>query len=332
MGASFNEPIEGVYSSLEIVRGKLVDWWEAAIALLPNLVVAILVIVAFGLVSRLVRKLVRRFLLKMTSSKSIARLLSTLAGIAVVIIGLFIALGVLQLEKTVTSLLAGAGVVGIALAFAFQDLAANLIAGVYLSFQRPFVIGDLIETQDTFGIVDAVDLRNTRIRTMDGQIVLTPNKEVFENKLINFSKTGIRRVTLSVGVSYAEDLEAVREIATEAISALELRRTEEDVEFFYESFGASSIDFVVRFWIDHQRQSQYRAAVSEAIIAIKKAFDAEDIMIPFPIRTLDFGIKGGESLAQALPVPDQGQITMDMAPGSREMGSRSAVGASDSVF
>ena len=303
--AALDEPIEGVYSSLGIVQGKLNAWWETAIALLPNLVVAIVVIVIFGLASRLLRSLVLRFLLKMTNSKSIARLLSTLASLTVIFIGLFVALGVLQLDKTVTSLLAGAGVVGIALAFAFQDLAANLIAGVYLSFQRPFVIGDLIETQDTFGAVDAIDLRTTRIRTLDGQIVLIPNKEIFENKLTNFSKTGVRRVTLSVGVSYGENLESVREIAKEAVSALDLRRTEEDVEFFYESFGASSIDFIVRFWINHRRQSEYRAAVSEAIIAIKKAFDAKDIMIPFPIRTLDFGIKGGESLAQVLPLPSQ---------------------------
>ena len=296
--AALDEPIEGVYSSFGIVQGKLNAWWETAIALLPNLVVAIVVIVIFGLASRLLRSLVLRFLLKMTNSKSIARLLSTLASLTVIFIGLFVALGVLQLDKTVTSLLAGAGVVGIALAFAFQDLAANLIAGVYLSFQRPFVIGDLIETQDTFGAVDAIDLRTTRIRTLDGQIVLIPNKEIFENKLTNFSKTGVRRVTLSVGVSYGENLESVREIAKEAVSALDLRRTEE-------SFGASSIDFIVRFWINHRRQSEYRAAVSEAIIAIKKAFDAKDIMIPFPIRTLDFGIKGGESLAQVLPLPSQ---------------------------
>ena len=85
--------------------------------------------------------------------------------------------------------------------------------------------------------------------------------------------------------------------------SLDLRDTGKDVEVFYEGFGGSSIDFVARFWIDYRRQVEYKTAVSEAVIAIKKAFDAHDVMIPFPIRTLDFGIKGGESLRQALPAP-----------------------------
>ncbi len=318
-----SEPIEDVQDSFGLVHDKLSDWLETAVALLPNLIVAVIMVAIFGLLSKLTRKLSRRFLERVTNSQAIARLLSTLAGITVVFIGLFIALGVLQLDKTVTSLLAGAGVIGIALAFAFQDLAANLIAGVYLSFQRPFVTGDLIETHDVFGTVQKVDLRTTVIRTNDGKVVLLPNKEIFENKLVNYSRSGTRRVNLVVGVSYGEDLENVREIAAEAISSLDLRDTSRDVEIFYEGFGASSIDFVARFWIDFRRQVEFRTAVSEAVIAIKKAFDAHDIMIPFPIRTLDFGIKGGETLRQALPELPMQPVPV-LANGDRASQSRHA--------
>ena len=302
--SDLSKPIEGVQDSFEMVQEKLNAWLETAVALLPNLVVAILVILIFLLLSRLARKLIQRFLDKLTGSQAIARLLSTLGGIAVISIGIFIALGVLKLDKTVTSLLAGAGVVGIALAFAFQDLAANLIAGVYLSFQRPFVIGDLIETNDTFGTVAAIDHRSTRIKTTSGQAVLIPNKEIFETKLVNFSTSRTRRVELRVGVSYGEDLNSVREITSAALSSLEMRETDKVVEVFFEGFGGSSIDLVARFWIDFSRQVEYKHALSEAIIAIKKAFDEKDVAIPFPIRTLDFGIKGGSSLKENLPGAD----------------------------
>ncbi len=292
---------EGAGSSFATLQDKVHTWWESGIALLPNLVVALIVVVVFGLLAKLARSLVRRLVARVTTSQSIPRLLATLANITVLMIGLFVALGVLQLDKTVTSLLAGAGVVGIALAFAFQDVAANLIAGVYLSFQKPMMVGDLIDTQDVEGKVDAIDLRTTRLRTTDGRIVLIPNKEIFENVLINLSRSGKRRVDVAVGVSYGEDLRRVKSIAHDAIAGLEMRDTDQGVEIFFEGFGSSSIDLVARFWIDFERMADYKAGVSQAIIALKEAFDANDIMIPFPIRTLDFGIKGGQPLAEALP-------------------------------
>ncbi len=293
-----DEPIEEVQVSFGLVQTKLEGWLEIAVANLPNLVVALLVVIVFGLLSRLVRKVSYRFLDRFSGRQAIARLLATLAGIAVIAIGIFIALGVLQLDKTVTSLLAGAGVIGLALAFAFQDLAANLIAGVYLSFQRPFRIGELIETNGVTGLVDAIDPRTTVIKSTDGRLILIPNKEVFENKLENLSRTGKRRVELEVGVSYAEDLDEVQSVAREAISGVESRDRNREVEIFFRSFGGSSIDFVARFWIPFQRPADIHRATSEAVIAIKKAFDTHGITIPFPIRTLDFGIQGGQPLSQ----------------------------------
>lgn len=292
---------EGAQSSLSLLHEKLDTWWEAGIALLPNAIVALIVGLVFILLAKLARSLVRRLVARVTSSQSIPRLLGTLANVTVLMIGVFVALGVLKLDKTVTSLLAGAGVVGIALAFAFQDLAANLIAGVYLSFQKPMVIGDLIDTHGIEGTVTAIDLRTTRLMTTDGRIVLIPNKEIFENTLINLSRSGSRRVDVAVGVSYGEDLVRVEKVVRDAISGLEVRDTERDVEVFFEAFGGSSIDLVARFWIDFHRMTDYKAALSQAIIAIKGTFDTHDIVIPFPIRTLDFGIKGGEPLRDAWP-------------------------------
>ncbi len=296
------DPVESVQGSFDLVTAKLQTWLETAMSLLPNLVVALLILIAAALLSRLVRAATRRFLRKVVSAPAIVQLLSTLAGLATIVIGVFVALSAMQLDKTVTSLLAGAGVVGLALAFAFQDLAANLIAGIYMSFKRPLAIGDLVETNDTFGTVESIDLRHTVLRTPQGQAVMLPNKEVFENKLTNYSRRGERRVDLPVGVSYGDDLDKVKRVAVEAIEGLEERRKDRDVELFFEGFGGSSIDLVVRFWIDFERQADYKRARSAAIQAIKKAFDQHDVTIPFPIRTLDFGIRGGVALGEALPL------------------------------
>lgn len=116
------------------------------------------------------------------------------------------ALIVLGLSKTVTTLLAGVGILGLALGFAFQDIAENFIAGVLMAFRRPIYIGDLIESNDFVGTVEEINLRTTVIRTADGKHVLIPNSEVLQNSIVNFSRSSELRVDLACGVSYGDDL------------------------------------------------------------------------------------------------------------------------------
>ena len=282
-----------VYSTL---TEKLLNWLETTIAMLPNLVVALLVLIVFMVLGRLVRGGVKHMLEKTTSNKTIINLLETIVGVLIIGIGVFIALSVLKLDGAVTSLLAGAGIIGLALGFAFQDIASNFISGIILSIRHPFGIGDIIETNGFYGEVEKMNLRNTIIRTPKGQIVYIPNKSVFENPLENFTSSGLRRIDLSCGVSYGDDLEKAKEVAIEAVKGLDNYNADKGIEFYYEEFGGSSINFNIHFWVNFRKNPDFLSARSDAIIAITQAFDENDIMIPFPIRTLDFGIRGGEKL------------------------------------
>ncbi|CAN5293327.1 mechanosensitive ion channel [soil metagenome] len=286
-----------------IVAGRVEDWITTMIALLPNLVVAILVLIVFFLLGRITRKAVSKVLSRVADNKTVTNLIESIVGMVIIAIGFFIALSILQLDGAVTSLLAGAGILGLALGFAFQDIASNFIAGVILSIRHPFGIGDIIETNEIFGTVEKLNLRNTIIRTVTGQIVFLPNKKIFENPLHNYSKYGLRRIDLACGVSYGDDLEIARKLALEAVDNVENVLSDKGVEFFYDEFGDSSINFKVRFWVNFMKVPDFWKARSDAIMAIKKAFDENDIMIPFPIRTLDFGIRGGEKLNTMLPEP-----------------------------
>lgn len=279
-----------------IVMGKIEDWITGFIAMLPNLVVAIFVLIIFFVAGKLARKAVNNLLSRVTNNKTITNLLETIVSIAIIGICVFIALSVLNLDDTVTALLAGAGILGLALGFAFQDIASNFISGVILSIRHPFGIGDIIQTNDFYGTVEKLNLRNTIMKTVTGQIVYIPNKKVFENPLENFTSTGIRRVDLSCGISYGDDLEKARDIALKAVDQVENVLSNKGIEFYYDEFGDSSINFKIRFWVSFVTNPDFWQARSDAIIAITKAFDQNDIMIPFPIRTLDFGIRGGEKL------------------------------------
>ena len=280
----------------DLLVSKLEGWLELLIEMLPNLALALLVLVVFFVVGKLVRKAVNRLLHKVTSNKTIIDLLETIAGVLVIGIGVFVALGILNLDGTVKSLLAGAGIIGLALGFAFQDIAANFISGILLSLRHPFGKGDIIESNDYYGTVQKITLRNTRIKTPQGQMVFIPNKEVYENPFVNFTANRERRIDLSCGVSYGDDLEKAKKLAVEAVESLDNYDDSRGVSFYYEEFGGSSINFKIMFWVNFRSNPDFLSARSDAIIAISKKFDENDIMIPFPIRTLDFGIRGGEKL------------------------------------
>lgn len=276
-------------------------WIESAVTALPNLVAALVILLIFWILAAGARRVLHGVLARVSSYTAVNRLLSTIVFLVVLVLGLLVALGALNLDRTVTSILAGAGILGLAVGFAAQDTVENFIAGILLSVRRPFREGELISSNDIFGVVTEINLRSTVLRTLTGQRVHIPNKTVFGNPMTNYTALGRRRVDLACGVSYADDLEEVRRVTIGALDAISGRDRNVDVEFFYEEFGASSINFVTRFWIPFRAsQPEYLAARSEAIIRLKAAFDEHGITIPFPIRTLDFGISGGATLAEQL--------------------------------
>jgi small-conductance mechanosensitive channel len=250
----------------------------------------------FGLLAKYVGRVVRKVLHKALESEQIADLLSSIIKMLVLLTGLFIALEFLGLTGTVTSLLAGAGIIGLALGFAFQDMAENLIAGIAMGIRKPFQIGDVVEAGDVFGTVKTINLRNTLVETFFGQIEVIPNKILFRNVLTNYTVTGVRRIEVPVGISYADDPEKAAEAIEEAINACDFVIKKEQTAVFAKGFADSSINLVVWFWIDYPGDTGFMKARHTAVVEIKKALEKADILIPFPIRTLDFGAKGGEKL------------------------------------
>lgn len=286
---------DGVNRAYTLIVEKLTTWLEQAIALLPNALVALIVLLVFWRLGLMFRSGIRRALIPAKVPEALVALVGQTVYFAVASFGLFVALSVLELDGAVTSLLAGVGIVGLALSFAFQDLATNFISGLILIVQQPLRVGDLVHTGDFDGIVLGVGLRSVTLRDLDGQHVVIPTKDVFQNALVNFSMEDHRRVTLAGGVSYGEDLERVEKITLSALRALPDVVKTKPITVHWTGFGGSSIDYTLRFWTHHSDETSYNDAHSAALKAIKVAYDESGIVIPFPIRTLDFGIKGGVS-------------------------------------
>jgi len=188
---------------------KVEGWIEAFATLLPNMAIAFLLLILFVILAKFSKRLLSKLLGKATDNKVLENLFGTITYYIVLGLGIFIILGILGLDKTVTSLLAGVGVIGLALGFAFQDISANFISGIILAFKTPFRVGDVVELNGIMGTVEKTNIRVTVVHTFQGQEVYIPNKDVMQNPIYNYTKLGKRRIDLSVGVSYSDDLKKV---------------------------------------------------------------------------------------------------------------------------
>ena len=281
LGTAFNQLID-----------KLEGWVSAIIQNIPNLILAILVMIASYFIAKYINKIVKKLVDKRVSQESISSMIARISAVVVVVTGLFLALGILNLSKMLTSLLAGAGVAGLAIGLALQGTLSNTFAGVVLSFRKKIQIGNWIETNGYAGEVMDINLKDFTLKEADNNMVVIPNKMILENPLKNYSLTTKMRVFLTCGVGYESDLEEVEKLTKETIAnTFDQVESIDNVEFYYTEFGDSSINFLCRFWIDAESMLEKLKAKNKAIIEIKKAYDKAGINIPFPIRTLQFDNK-----------------------------------------
>ncbi len=281
MKKSFNE----AWSEM---LNKLVDWSNEFVINLPNIIIAILVFLICYFISKYVNRLVIKFLKKSSLQASMVNLIGKLSAVAIILVGLFLVLGILNLSKTLNAILAGAGVAGLAVGLALQGALANTYSGIVLSYIKHIKFGDWIAVKDYEGEVVNIDLRAVTLKQPDNNLVYIPNKLVVENPIKNYSTTAQSRVILECGVAYDSNLRQVRTLVKEALqNKFDALTDFEDIIFLYTGFGDSSINFEVRFSINSTSALEVARAKTEALISIKETFDENNITIPFPIRTLD---------------------------------------------
>lgn len=284
-----SEIIEKTEKSWSELSNKVINWVDSLILNLPNFLLAVLVLVLFVIFAKYSSKLVDKIFRKSNAQDSIRTVSVKVFKVFIIGLGLFLSLGILNLNTVLTSILGAAGVVGLAVGFALQGTLHNTFAGVIISFIPKLQIGDWIETNDYAGFVVDINLRSVVIQTVDYNLVIIPNSKIVDAPFKNFSRTPRGRIILTCGVGYESDLPKVQEITVNAIKEIFDQRPGESIQFYYTEFGDSSINYQLRFWADVGNQGDVYKAQHNAILAIKAAYNENDINIPFPIRTLDFG-------------------------------------------
>ena len=207
---------------------------------------------------------------------------------------IFFVMGLKALGFDLGVLIGAAGIMSVAIGFASQTSASNIISGLFLVSERPFSVGDLIRVGDTTGEVISIDLLSVKLRTFDNLFVRIPNETLIKTIVTTLTRFPIRRIDLAIGVAYKENIKHVRKVMEKVADANLLCLDEPEPKFIFKGFGESSLDIQFSVWAKRENFIELKNTIYEEI---KDAFDAEGIEIPFPHRSLYTG-----SMTEPFPI------------------------------
>ena len=275
------------------------QWWTLAVDYLtsPQAVSALKALLKI-LVGLALGRLAGNGLARLFAEDDAQRAMILRRGALYGIAGLFTASALMELGFDLSVLLGAAGILTVAIGFASQTSASNVISGLFLLGERPFAVGDVIRVNGTTGEVLSVDLLSVKLRTFDNLFVRIPNETMIKSEVTNLRRFPIRRIDLQVGVAYKEDLREVREVLMKVADRNPLCLEEPAPLIIFQGYGDSSINHQFSVWAKTEHFLDLRNSIP---IEIKEAFDEHDIEIPFPHRTLYTGSETSPFPVQQAP-------------------------------
>jgi small conductance mechanosensitive channel len=260
-----------------VVAGIIKEWSQVALdfgklegpRLLFRILLVAVIVLAFGYLSKVVARGMTHALQssRVSLSHLLKRMIVSTTKNLVFFVGLLFALS--QLGISLGPLLAGLGIAGFIIGFALQDTLSNFASGLMILIYRPFDVGDFVEGGGVTGKVDRMSLVNTTFKTLDNQVIIVPNNMIWQNVVINVTAQRTRRVDLTFGISYSDDIDKAKAILRDV------------VDNYDACLGESSVDLICRPWV---KTDDYWDTYWNLTEIVKKRFDEEGISIPFPQR------------------------------------------------
>ena len=293
------EAIENTGKRIGVVEDKLAQFGDRAVELLPLLAVALVTVAVFWIVARLLTA--GDWLFRWIDNRFMRDTVRHFARILIVGAGVLIALELLNATALVGAALGAAGVVGVALGFAFRDIMENYLAGLLLSMRHPFEPNDFVSIDGDEGRVVRLTSRATVLLTLAGNHLRIPNSKVFKAVLLNYTRNPLRRLDFEVSVGVNEDLMAAQKLGSDTLAAMQAIIAEPPPLALLERLGDSSVPIRFFAWVD-LRETDFLKAQSEAIRLVKTAFDEASIQMPEPIYQI-YVRSEGKSPAQEVVHP-----------------------------
>jgi small conductance mechanosensitive channel len=235
---------------MDILLESLQADWAALLSFAPKIFYAIVLLAFFLLVASFTGRLVGRIIRRSRKLRPNEAFLRHVVAGLITAIGVLLALGLMGFEGIATSMLATGGVVAIVLGFAFREIGENFLAGFFLTFSRPFELGDRVKTGDLTGTVKSIELRYVHIRTADACDVYVPSAHIFREPLYNYTQDGLRRPGFTIGVAYQDEPQQVIALLEDAVGQVTDVVAEPRPFATVKEFAAQYIEYEVFFWLD----------------------------------------------------------------------------------
>ena len=269
----------------EVTLPNLGITWDEVVAFLKTsaldfgiaLITALVIFYVGRMVVRMVTRGMRKVMDARQVDKTLVTFVSNLVNMILMVVVVIAAVGALGVQTT--SFIAILGAAGLAVGLALQGSLSNFAAGVLIVLFRPYKVGDWIEGGGVSGSVEEVQILTTVLKTGDNKRVIIPNSQIMGTTITNYSANDTRRVDMVVGVSYEDDLDKVRKTIEELVAADDRILDEPAPTVAVSELADSSVNFVVRPWVN---SADYWGVYFDLTEAIKKRFDQEDITFPFP--------------------------------------------------
>lgn len=282
---------------MDIALETINDWGIEFLKMLPKLIIGAIILVLGFFIAKRVKKFLRNKTSRYFPTKTLANLTISLVYTIIILIFVFIVLQIIGFDGAIDKALAGAGVLTLALSFAFQDIAANFISGIFLAFRKPFMVDELIKVKDIEGFVIQITLRDTEVRTYQGQIITIPNKVIFESPVTNYTRMGMRRADVFGHAQKMNDLRKVKKVALEALNNVPGIMPEK-TNFFFKQVTQDDIIYNAEIWINSGNFDDFKNFMSNGIIILNEAFQANDITVPNDEYFIDFNENGERVISE----------------------------------
>ena len=253
--------------------------WELVTLYGLKVLAAAVIFVVGRWVAKMVSNVIRKMMHK---AKVDATLLKFVGNMAYIALMAFVVLAALsQLGIQTTSFIAILGAAGLAVGLALQGSLSNFAAGFLMILFRPFRVGDYIEGGGTAGTVEEISIFTTTLATPDNKTVIVPNSAMTGGNIVNWTAKGTRRVDMVMGIGYDDDIDKAKRIMADVLAKDPRVLKDPAPKIAMVELADSSVNFVVRPWV---KAADYWGVHMDTHEAIKKAFDAEGISIPYPQR------------------------------------------------
>lgn len=290
--------------------------WRDFIRSLPflgfGLVILVLSVVAGLMATRVMRGLLRERI----RAKLLREVIAGGIGFIVFLFGIYIVLRVSGLTQLAMTVVGGTGLVGLAVGIAFRDITENFLASIFLSMQRPFAMGDLVEVAGVTGYVRQLNVRTTILITLDGNLVQIPNATVYKSNLCNFTTNANRRENFVVGIGYDDSIAEAQEIARGVLAEHPAVLKDPEPSVLAESLGQATVNLRVYFWLNGQEYS-YLKVRSSVIRLLKGAYQKHGISMPDEAREVIF--PNGVPVTMIESKPEEKQATGSSAKAARPL-------------